>query len=117
MPESCSRRKFITNYFCATAVFFGGELVLGACTSKNPAHEETSSKPNDPCGDFTGVTESELEKRTKLGYVREAPAPDKQCNGCKLYLPPKPNEKCGGCMLFKGPVDSNGSCTYWAPLV
>ena len=117
MPESLSRRKFIQRSGYATALFFAGGLVLGACTPKKKPAEETSSQTNDPCGDFTGVTENELEKRTKLGYVRKAPAPDKQCNGCKLYLPPKANEKCGGCMLFKGPVDANGSCTYWAPLV
>ena len=116
MPGSCSRRKFITHYLCANAIVLGCNLALGACSSKKSI-EENTSKTSDPCGDLSGVSESELEKRNKLGYVREAPVPEKQCNMCKLYLPPKTDEKCGGCMLFKGPVDAKGSCTYWAPLV
>lgn len=115
MPHSPSRRKFI--YYLGAELFLTLGLSSVACNSKKPIQEEASTKPNDPCSDFTGVSQGELEKRTKFGYARQAPAPDKQCNLCKLYLPPKTGEKCGGCMLFKGPVDVNGSCTYWAPIV
>jgi hypothetical protein len=112
MLKLFSRRNFINSVFsCCGAV-------LVACNPKKSVQENTSnSKPGDPCNDFSGVSESELNKRNTLGYVKEAPVPDKQCNVCKLYLPPKKNERCGGCMLFKGPVEGNGSCTYWAPLV
>jgi len=116
MAESPSRRKFIS--YIWTSLFLSCGLGIGRCSPKKPGQENSSDgKPNDPCSDYSGVNESELEKRNKFGYARQAPAPDKQCNLCKLYLPPKTGEKCGGCMLFKGPVDANGSCTYWAPLV
>ena len=116
MPESPSRRKFISYLWAELFLTYG--LSWSACSPKKPVKENSSnSKSGDPCSDYSGVSESELEKRTKFGYLREAPAQDKQCNLCKLYLPQKKDEKCGGCMLFKGPVDVNGSCTYWAPMV
>jgi hypothetical protein len=116
MPESLSRRKFIS--YLGAELFLTYGLSWGACSPKKSVQENSSNgKPNDPCSDYSGVSESELDKRNKFGYARQAPTPDKQCNLCKLYLPLKKDEKCGGCMLFKGPVDANGSCTYWAPLV
>ena len=116
MPESGSRRKFIS--YLWTSLFLSNGLAGGRCSPKRTVQENLSNgKANDPCSDYSGVSESELDKRNKFGYARQAPTPDKQCNLCKLYLPPKKDEKCGGCMLFKGPVDANGSCTYWAPLV
>ena len=117
MAVPCSRREFITRALHVNAILLFCGVVLAACDSTKSGQENTNDKSNDPCGDLSAVSESELEKRNKLGYLRVAPAPDKQCNNCKLYLPQKKDEKCGGCMLFKGPVDSNGSCTYWAPLV
>lgn len=88
--------------------------MAGSC-GKNKAALET--KPSvGSCDDFSDVSEAELEKRNKLAYVKQAPEAGRECNKCKLYLPPKTGEKCGGCILFKGPVDSNGSCTYWAPV-
>ena len=118
MPRTYSRRIFISHFLCADALFLGCLWSIAGCNSKKPVQENTTpAKNGDPCNDFSGVSESELDKRNKLGYVSMAAMPDKQCKTCKLYLPPRADEKCGGCMLFKGPVDANGSCTYWAPLV
>jgi hypothetical protein len=88
--------------------------VSNACNTKKNSEENT--KPVDDCNDFSGVAEAELEKRKKFAYTKQSTDPTKQCNSCKLFLPPKSGEPCGGCLLFKGPVDSKGSCTYWAPL-
>jgi len=113
MTETYSRRKFVTACFQAGAVMITAGLTT-ACTKKENIHEKNTSI--NSCDDLSGVPETELEKRKKFAYVKKATDPLKQCNACKLYLPPKAGEKCGGCMLFKGPVDVNGSCTYWAPL-
>jgi hypothetical protein len=114
MTESYSRRKFVARCLQSGAVFLGVGLTAGGCTKKESPQQNNTSI--DSCDDFYGVTEAELEKRKKFAYVKQAADPLKQCNSCKLYLPPKAGEKCGGCILFKGPVNANGSCTYWAPL-
>ena len=109
-----SRRKFMTHYFQSGAVLLGAGLIAEACTNKQSLQENKNAI--DPCDDFSTIRESEMEKRKKFAYVKNTTDALKRCNQCKLYLPPKPDETCGGCMLFKGPVDGNGSCTYWAPL-
>jgi hypothetical protein len=114
MIISSSRRKFVAQCLQSGALLFGVGLTADAC-SKNESAQE-NKKAIDSCDDLSGVSEAELEKRKKFAYVKQAPDALKQCNSCKLYLPPKPGERCGGCMLFKGPVDAGGSCTYWAPL-
>lgn len=114
MTEPSSRRGFIAQILQSGAACLGIGLAAGACVRSKPPMETKQS--GDACDDFSEVSEAELEKRNKFAYVRKAPEAAKECNKCKLYLPPKPGEKCGGCLLFKGPVDANGSCTYWAPL-
>jgi hypothetical protein len=114
MEVSSSRRKFITECLQAGTLLFGVGLATEACSKKESVQEDKIAI--DSCDDFSGVSETELEKRKKFAYVKHAPDELKQCNSCKLYLPPKPGEKCGGCLLFKGPVDAVGSCTYWAPI-
>jgi len=80
----------------------------------------TAEKSNDyqlkSCQDYSQVSESELAKRKQFAYQTQASDPLKTCEACKLFLPAMPKEACGGCALFKGPVESLGSCTYWAPL-
>jgi len=114
MTETYSRRKFVARCLQSGAVLIGVGLTAGACSKKESAQE--NQQAINSCDDFSGVPEADLEKRKQFAYVKQATDPLKQCNACKLYLPPKAGEKCGGCMLFKGPVDVNGSCTYWAPL-
>ncbi|MDZ4709476.1 MAG: hypothetical protein SH818_13845 [Saprospiraceae bacterium] len=109
-----SRRKFIVRSLKSGAIYIGLGMTAGACTSRESAQE--SGKPIDPCVDFSGIGAAELEKRKTFAYVLQSTDPLKQCKGCKLFLPSKPGEKCGGCTLFNGPVDPNGSCTYWVPL-
>jgi len=110
----CSRREFIIQSLHSGALLLGIGWTVGACSSRESAQE--SRKPIDPCNDFSGIDGMELEKRKTFAYVLQSTDPLKQCKGCKLFLPVKPGEKCGGCTLFKGPVDPNGSCTYWVPL-
>jgi hypothetical protein len=112
MTEFYSRRRFVADFLKPGAVLLGVALATGACIQKKPADEKAIKS----CEDFSQVSEAELEKRKKFAYVKQAPDAAKQCSACKLFLPPKSGEMCGGCLLFKGPVDSKGSCTYWAPL-
>jgi len=114
MTESYSRRKFVAQCFKSGVVLLGAGFTASSCTKKESTQE--TNKSINSCDDFSDVSDAELEKRKKFAYVKQSTDPLKQCHSCKLYLPPKAGEKCGGCMLFKGPVDVNGSCTYWAPL-
>jgi hypothetical protein len=118
MYKPYSRRKFIQQSLYATPVLLGSGLVLNACDTKKTAREnKETATPVDPCEDFSGVSESELQKRQQLGYVKESPIPDNQCNNCNLYIPPPTGKTCGGCILFQGPVYAGGYCTYWAPKI
>lgn len=118
MKRVCSRRKFIFATLSASSVLLGAGLLMGSCDSKKAVQEEEESTASvDSCSDLSGVSEAEIEKREKLGYVNESPIPDNRCDNCKLYLPSGADKACGGCMLFKGPVYASGYCTYWAPQV
>lgn len=113
MRRSYSRREFVAHCMKWSALSVSAGITAACSRGKTTGENR---EVVESCDDYSGVSEAELEKRRKLAYIIQAPDPEKQCNACKLYLPPKPGEKCGGCMLFKGPVESNGSCTYWAPL-
>ena len=113
-----SRRKFIHHSLYVSTVFLGGGWVLSGCDTKKTAQkEEENAPPVDPCEDFSGVSESELQKREQFGYVKESPIADNQCSNCNLWIPPAAGKDCGGCMLFQGPVYTEAYCTYWAPKV
>ncbi len=109
-----SRREFVEYGLRSGMLLLSVGLAAGACLKSNTGTE--NKKPVESCDDYTDVSEAELEKRKKFAYVGKSADIAKQCNACKLYLPPRAGEKCGACTLFKGPVNSSGSCTYWAPL-
>jgi len=112
--KSFSRRTFIATSLQSSLTILGITFYNGACNTKESSQKNLNS--SERCDDYSGIETAELEKRKQFAYVNPAPDSNKQCNSCKLFLPPKPGEKCGGCMLFKGPVEQGGSCTYWAPL-
>lgn len=117
--ENHSRRNFLGKLANAGLVMIGANSLAG-CENKKEANTDAQSKNEKPvssCDDLTGVSESDLAVREKLGYVEESPIADNLCHNCNLYLPPKDGQACGGCMLFKGPVFSDAYCTYWAPKV
>src|SRR5690606_40511848 len=69
---------------------------------------------SDVCS--SDLTDADFEMRKNLGYQKESPTEDTQCQHCNLWLPPRPNESCGGCTLFTGPIEPTGTCTYWAQI-
>ncbi len=117
MQRVYGRREFIGKHFFLSSVFLGAAAVLSGCDSKQGSQEEEEKNgvKTNQCEDLSGVSENDIEARTKLGYVEKSPLPDKLCSNCKLHIPPAAGKECGGCMLFKGPVYSSGYCTYWAP--
>ena len=88
-----------------------------SCGPKPSAPETTVSTPVTSCDDLSGLGETDLKAREGFAYVKESPLKESRCNNCNLWLPPKGEAPCGGCLLFKGPVFSEGYCTYWAPQV
>ena len=115
--EKYSRRNFIRKYAGAMTLMSGG--LLGVSCSQKKSEDEKSSSDGAvaSCDDLSGLSESDIALRQKLGYVNESPIEESRCNNCNLYLPPGEGKKCGGCMLFKGPVFPEAYCTYWAPRV
>ena len=118
-----TRRQFLEKIYNNCGIALAGTLTLIGCGKSDQQSAEGSDSsakqrdPADPCGDLTDVNEKDIALREKLGYVKESPLPDNQCQNCNLYLPPKEGQACGGCMLFKGPVYASAYCTYWAPKV
>lgn len=108
-----NRRLFLQQTFSSGMLWLAGGLLLTACgggKKEKAAEEEPAS-----CQDYSKLTEEDLSARKKLGYTDASADPEKFCKLCNLYKPPKEGAKCGGCLLFKGPVEAEGSCTYWAP--
>lgn len=93
-------------------LFAGGLVAAGCGGGGKKAVEE---KDVTSCQDYSHLSETDISARKKLGYTDASPDPEKFCKLCNLYKPPKEGAKCGGCLLFKGPVEAEGTCTYWAP--
>lgn len=112
------RRIFIRRAWQSCAALFGAAFAFKACGKQEKQGEDiASTSPSADCADLSAVNEKDVTVREKLGYVKESPLADNQCQNCNLYLPPKSGEACGGCMLFKGPVFAEAYCTYWAPKI
>ena len=123
-----NRRKFIGHAF-SLVVGLAGSVTLVACGggksdskagastdgAANPDQEDALARFGGNCDDFSKLTEEDYEMRKNLGYEESSPTEDTQCKHCNLFLPPRPNESCGGCTLFTGPIEPEGTCTYWAP--
>ncbi|MFT3750825.1 MAG: high-potential iron-sulfur protein [Agriterribacter sp.] len=116
-----NRRRFLRQGFSYASMLAVGGIVWAACNSGNVAKEqkpaanaaeEVPASP-DPC-DVTSLTEQDAKNRKALGYVEHTPIPEKNCEGCKLFIPANNTKQCGTCSLFKGPVAQEGYCTYWA---
>ncbi len=124
MNQIYSRRKFIQSALYAGSAVFGAGLLSGGCNPESkstekkeidvPKEEPKAVSQVDQCKDFSGISESDLQKRKQLGYVEKSPIPDSHCSNCALYNPPAAGQDCGGCQLFKGPVYPGAYCTYWA---
>lgn len=113
------RRNARRNFIIKSIALVAGVYTLDGCGRGKTADQEPTD--NHPvitaCDDLSNVSKQDIETRQKLGYVKESPIADNQCQNCNLYLPPKNGQACGGCMLFKGPVFPSSYCTYWAPKV
>lgn len=120
IDKEYSRRKFISRFaFFSTGILSGG-LLLHSCgenkqgdpTPKAP-EAETTPAVTDPCKDFTGVPQEELDKRKSMGYVDKSQVAESSCGNCGLYIPFSEKSDCGKCLLFKGPVLAEGHCMQW----
>ena len=116
MSQKHSRRDFFSGCLHRTVPFLWlAMLSLGCKTATDKNSEEYKpDSPADPCNDFLSVSEEDLTKRKKLGYVKQSPIEDMTCNNCNYWILPKNGKPCGGCMLFKGPIEPGAYCTYWA---
>jgi hypothetical protein len=114
-----TRRKFLQRILEGSGLILMAGLMVASCDKAEKQADSLEEKRSsaDPCSDLSDISEKDIAVREKLGYVKQSPLPDNQCQNCNLYLPPKEGQACGGCMLFKGPVYASAYCTYWAPKV
>jgi len=100
------------------AVVGGGSLLTGCGGGGDKGDSgqkaaSTTTSAADPCGDTTGLSETDIQMRTNLKYVEVSVDEGKNCANCKFYLADQHGEQCGGCQLFKGPVHPKGNCSSW----
>lgn len=129
-----TRRAFLQKFLSAGLVVVGGGAALSSCNSENkgstsaakdaaPAAKADPAAPTQSvadefkCGDYSNISKDELAKRKKLGYEEHTSDPERPCIKCNLFIPKGEDKACGGCILFKGPVNNDGSCTYWVEQV
>jgi hypothetical protein len=113
-----TRKSFLKNMSVLGATAFGASTLITACGGGEPETQpapEAATAPADPCGDTTGLSESDLNMRRNLQYVHETPNPEQRCDNCQLWIAPE-NGECGGCSLFRGPVNPNGWCNSWVAM-
>lgn len=122
--ECISRKQFLQRCALLGAAAVGGGSLLAGCGGgadsgesgqQTAAETETKSTAagGDPCGDTSGLSETDLQMRKNLKYVARSPEEEKYCSNCKFYQADQYGEQCGGCQLFKGPVHPDGYCTSW----
>jgi hypothetical protein len=124
-----SRRLFLQKFLSTGLAVFAGGALLASCNSETKEQakqvQDTTSKAASGststdefiCGDYSKVSKEELAKRKKLGYEENSSDPERECKKCNLFIPKGEEKTCGGCILFKGPVNKEGSCTYWVEQV
>ena len=98
MTDKLSRRDVLQR----TAVM-GALAALGAAAcgkEKKALH----------CTDTTGLSASDAQIRTTLGYADISTEPGKSCTNCQQFVAPPAAGSCGTCKVVKGPINPNGYC-------
>lgn len=120
MSETISRKEFFQKCALMGLAVTGGASLLAACGGGESGSSGTAQKTTaqtggaaDPCGDTTGLNDTDLQMRSNLKYVAKSAEEGKNCANCKFYLADQHGESCGGCQLFKGPVSPEGNCSSW----
>jgi hypothetical protein len=117
-----SRKEFLQKCALMGFAVVGTGSLLAGCggggdsgESGGTSHETATKTASaaDPCGDRTGLTDTDLTMRTNLKYVAKSEDPAKNCKNCKFFLADQHGDACGGCQLFKGPVNPAGNCASW----
>ncbi|MFC2085603.1 high-potential iron-sulfur protein [Bacteroidota bacterium] len=120
--KEVTRRSFLAQASALGLVAFGSSAVLTACGGgeSQPADQVPAPAPEpmaSGCNDLSGLSDAEVQMRSTLAYVDESSIPDKNCNGCQLFVPAEGGAACGGCQIIKGPIAAGGYCTSWAAKV
>ena len=103
-----SRKAFITKV--SMLGLAGAGVFLKACGGGDDAPAA------DPCGDLSGLSQSDIQLRETLQYVAETPNPEQRCDNCEFWVDEQHGPQCGGCTLFAGPVNPAGWCASWVPM-
>ena len=110
--NSISRKAFLGKISMLGLAGAGAGVFIKGCGNGNGNGEEAAA---DPCGDLSGLSESDIQLRETLQYVAETPNPNERCDNCEYWVADQHGPQCGGCTLFAGPVHPGGWCTSWVP--
>jgi len=110
--NSISRKAFLGKISMLGLAGAGAGVFIKGCGNGNGNGEEAAA---DPCGDLSGLSESDIQLRETLQYVAETPNPTERCDNCEYWVADQHGPQCGGCTLFAGPVHPGGWCTSWVP--
>jgi len=105
--NSISRKAFLGKISMLGLAGAGAGVFLKGCGN--------GDAEADPCGDLSGLSESDIQLRETLNYVAETPNPSERCDNCEYWVEDQHGEQCGGCTLFAGPVHPAGWCSSWVP--
>lgn len=120
MDNAISRKEFLQRLSLLGLSVFGAAGVLNSCGSSDNGGGQTQ-KPvtpppaaeKDPCGDTTGLTETDLNIRKNFQYVAKSTDPSKVCDNCQFWKAPEAGAFCGGCQIIQGPMNPKGYCNQW----
>lgn len=112
--HSISRKNFLKKVSMLGLAGAGAGVFLKGCGNGEEA-PVVKEEPVDPCGDISGLSESDLMLRDALQYVPETPNPEQRCDNCEYWVGDQHGPQCGGCTLFAGPVNPAGWCASWVP--
>jgi hypothetical protein len=71
-------------------------------------------KPEYTCDDTTGLAETDVATRQRVGYVDRSPDPARACDACEQWQA-GPRGACGTCQLVRGPIHPLGTCHLFSP--
>lgn len=105
--NNISRKDFLGKVTMLGIGGAGAGIILKGCGGDG---EETAA---DPCGDLSGLSESDMALRESLNYTDETPNPAERCDNCEYWMEEQHGPQCGGCTLFNGPIHPAGWCASW----
>lgn len=118
MKDKFTRKDFLKRISMLFAGVAGAGSIITACGGGEAPEAKKAAPPPkkkaDPCSDYSGLTQAEIDIRSNFNYLKVSPDPAKLCDNCFYWTEPEGDSPCGGCTIIKGPIHAKGYCNQWA---